>query len=334
MQSVEEAIIRILGKTELESVGIEQSALRTILEEVLYQYNIQPQCTDIVLVNDIRDKIVLFLTVKKLDGLSKNTLNSYKLHLVRFSSFTHKNIGDITVMDIRIYLAELMKQKNIKNTTLNTEISVLKSFFGWLADNEYINKSPMNQIKQAKVDKRLRKSLNQEELERLRDACKTSRQRALLEFMFSTGCRLSEIVSVNRLDLNWNDRSLKVIGKGNKERQVYFSEKAKLYIKKYMLECGINESEALFITERKPYKRLENRAIQCEISKIAKSAGFDKAIFPHLLRHTMATLALKSGASLTTIQHLLGHTDASTTQIYAETDKDTVREEYRKYLVQ
>jgi integrase/recombinase XerD len=228
MQESEEAIYKILGKTELENPGVDQNSLRTILEEVLYQYDINTKCTDLALINDIRDKLVMYLSVKRLDGLSEKTLYNYKLHLLRFADHMNKDITDINVMDIRVYLANYLKESNVKSTTLCNEISILKSFFGWLVDNDYLNKSPMNQIKQPKTEKRLRKSLSQEELERLRDACKTTRQKALLEFMFSTGCRLSEIVNVNISDLNWAERSLKVIGKGNKERIVYFSEKSRL----------------------------------------------------------------------------------------------------------
>lgn len=329
----EEVIIKILGKTTLECPEVDQHVLRGILEEVLYNYEVQVACTALVVANDIQDKLILYLATKKLDGLSDLTIYNYKLHLVRFSNFMRKNIEDINAMDIRMYLATLSKETGIKNTSLATEISILKSFFNWLETEDYIVKSPMKKIKQTKVPKMLRNSLSVEELERLRDSCKTLRQRAIVEFLFSTGCRLSEVTHININDLNWGNYSLKVIGKGSKEREVYFSPKAKLYLQKY-LNSRKDNTPALFVTERKPHTRLGNRAIQKEIKTIASNAGFDKSIFPHLLRHTFATLALRSGAPLTAIQKLMGHSDPATTELYAHINQDTIQEEYKKHFIQ
>lgn len=331
---IEEAIIKILGKATLAMPEINQNKLREILEEVLSNYEIHEKSTALVVKNDLEEKIMIYLASKKLDGLSKITLSNYRLHLNRFASFMRKNAADITTMDLRIFLAYLAKNNNLKNTSLETEKSILKSFFNWIEEEDYILKSPARKLKPTKIEKRLRKSLTPEELEMLRDSCKTPRQRALLEFIFSTGCRLSEVVGVNINDINWNDCSLKVIGKGNKERMVFFSQKAKLYLKKYIQSKDVSINQALFISDRKPYNRIGNRAIQREIHKIAEQAGFEKSIFPHLLRHTMATFALQSGASLTTVQTLLGHENPATTEIYAEISNDTVREEYRKHLIQ
>jgi integrase/recombinase XerD len=276
----------------------------------------------------------MFLATKKLDGLSDISIYNYGLHLRRFSQFITKNVADITTMDIRRYLAYLMQQYKLKNTSIETEKSVLKSFFNWMEDEEYILKSPARKIKPTKIEKRLRKALDDEELERLRDACKTPRQRALLEFLFSTGCRLSEVAGVDIAHVNWNECNLKVIGKGNKEREVQFSKKSKVYLKKYLSSRGDISNPALFITERKPYSRMGNRAVEREIAKIAEQAGMDKSVYPHLLRHTMATMGLRAGASLQTIQTLLGHDSPATTEIYAEISNETVKEEYRKHLIQ
>ncbi|WP_096636457.1 site-specific tyrosine recombinase/integron integrase [Clostridium cochlearium] len=328
----EELIIKIIGKLSLEYPDINQHKVREILYECINNYEITARETALV-ASDIPDKAQMYLAIKKLDGLSEKTLYNYKLHLEKFADTIVKPVNMITTNDIRIYLAMLSRSKNLKQTTLGTEISILKSFFGWLFNEEYIEKNPMIKIKSPKKEKRLRKSLNVEELERLRDACKTLRERALLEFLFSTGCRLSELVSINISDIDWNTQSLRIIGKGKKERIIYFSPKAKLYLKKY-LNSRIDNNTALFVASKMPYNRLGNRSVQREISKISKRAGFTKSIFPHLLRHTMATLALQSGAALTTVQKLLGHEDPGTTEIYAEISDENVKQEYRKYLIQ
>ncbi len=166
----------------------------------------------------------------------------------------------------------------------------------------------------------------------LRESCKTNRQRAFLEILYATGCRLSEVHALNKLDINYRTASCRVIGKGNKEREVYFSPKAMYHLRKYLMN-RTDDSEALMVTERKPYRRLSQRGIQREIGIIAKQAGLDKKISPHTMRHTFATLTLNNGADIAAVQALLGHEDPATTQIYAQLTEEKKRDAHKKYLV-
>lgn len=231
-----------------------------------------------------------------------------------------------------MYIAQF--SNNHAKSTVNTMTSNLKSFFNWMELEGYIEKNPARRVKQIKLPKRLRKSLTADELERLRDACETTRERTIIEFIFATGCRVSEVVDVNIADLDSNNNSIRIIGKGDSERVVYFSPKAKLYLQKYLLERPDNGCEALFTTIRYPHTRLGKRSIEKEVSKVAIRAGINKNVFPHLLRHTMATLGLKSGANIGTIQKLLGHTIPATTQIYAELSQEDVKHEYNQHFLQ
>lgn len=330
MNCNEEFVVRAVGKISLEFPITDQLKLRDILYESLYNFNVLPVEQGLV-ASDIEEKIMLYLACKKIEGKSDKTIKNYYGTLQKFASYVVKPITTVTIMDIRMYLATTTKE--LKPGTINTIMSTLKSFFSWLELEEYILKNPTRKLKPYKLPKRLRKSLTVEELERLRDSCKTIRERSILEWIFSTGCRLSEVINTNIEHLNFSDYSLRVVGKGNKEREVYFSPKAKLYLEKY-LSTRKDCCPALFVSSRAPHQRLKSRAIEREINRIAERAGFDKAVFPHLLRHTMATLAVQSGAKLTTVQHLLGHDDASTTQIYAETSLEEVRLEYKQHLIQ
>lgn len=216
--SKDEVIIRLIGKLSLEFPEINQLKVRSIAEEVLYKYGVLPQETGLI-TSDIEDKLQMYLAVKKLDGLSKTTLYNYQLSLLTFASYIKKPIASVNVTDIRMYLA--IRCKDMKAGSVNGQISILKSFFSWLHNEEYIAKNPMLKVRQTKEPKRLRHALTEEELERIRQACQTPREEALIEFMASTGCRLSEIVNVDKVHINWYEMSLKVIGKGNKERKVY-----------------------------------------------------------------------------------------------------------------
>lgn len=279
---------------------------------------------------DLTEKAVLFLSSKKLEGLSPITLESYKIELRVFSEHVKKRAQDITTSDIRVYLGEF---DNLKVSSVSRKLSVLKSFFGWLTAEEFLQRDPTKKIKPPKKEKRLPKALSIEELEMLREGCETKRQRAFIEVLYATGCRLSEVQQLNKNNIDIRLMSTKVIGKGNKEREVYLSFKAMYHLKKY-LQSRDDDCEALFVTERKPYRRLSNRGIQREIGKIAKQAGLEKNVHPHILRHTFATLLLNNGAELAAVQALLGHENASTTQIYAQLSEEKKHEQHKKYLIQ
>lgn len=322
----EEVVIKLVGKLSIELGDINQLKVRNLVEEVLYKYDVMTKETALVS-GDIEEKLSIYLASKKLDGLSLKTLKNYSNNLNIFASYLRKPIATIDTMDLRMYLSQ--RCRNMKPSSTNTEISILKSFFGWLVNEEYIPKNPAAKLKQTKQPKRLRHALHEEEVELLRGACKTLREEALLEFLVSTGCRLSEVVDSNKEDINWHEKSLFVVGKGDKERKVYFSTKAKVLLQKYILSRK-DDTPSLFVASKAPHGRLSGRSIERDLKKIADRMGTEKSIFPHLLRHTFATSNLNSGMSLPVLQHLLGHEEPSTTQIYAELSEENILHEYKK----
>lgn len=329
----EEVIIRIIDRIDnIYPNIIDRQFVKRNLEEILYDYEIKPVEKSLIVRNNILDKAFLFIASKRIDGLSNLTLQNYVRHLKDFHAKIGKNIEDINAMDIRIYL-NAYAQTGVKKSSLSTKISVLKSFFAWLENEEYIIKNPMKKINNVKVDQSIREPLSAYEMELMRDACQTPRERCILEFLFATGSRLDEVVKLNKDDIDWVNMSVKVLGKGNKERTVYFNAKTKLHLKKYLLTRN-DDCEALFVTERKPYRRLGRRSFQREIAKIAKLAGIKRSVFCHLLRHTMASTLAENGTDLITIQQLLGHEDLSTTQVYTKVSKKNVENEYRKCMGQ
>jgi len=216
---------------------------------------------------------------------------------------------------------------------VSKKLSVLKSMFSWLSGEKIIACDVTNRIKQPKQEQRVRKALTIEELEMIREACRTPRERALVEMLYATGGRLSEIQRMNRQDIDYQAMSVLVIGKGDKERPVYFSFKAMYHLKKYLMRRSDNE-QALFITERRPYRRLSDKGIQREVKIVAARSEVTKNVHPHIFRHTFATLLLNNGADLVAVQKLLGHTDPSTTQIYASMTDERCKQSYKQHLVQ
>lgn len=302
---------------------------KSLLSAVITKYHIQK-----VELNephpDSGEKIRMFVTAKKLEGLSTSTLDGYVLDLNIFFQHVPKKTDAITASDIRAYLG---KFSNLKMSTIGKKLSVLKSFFSWLTSEEYIPRDPAARLKTPKLEKLLPKALSIEELEMLREACQNVRQRMLIEVLYATGCRLSEVHGLNRSDIDQTRMSCRVIGKGNKEREVYFSFKAIYHLRKY-LKARTDDEPSLIVTERKPHRRLTRRGIQREIAIIAEAAGLQKRVSPHTLRHTFATLTLNNGADLVAVQELLGHENPATTQIYATISAERKREQHKKHLVQ
>lgn len=276
-------------------------------------------------------RVEAFLAAKRIDGCRPKTIKGYRERLKLFMTQCSKPVQAITTDDLREYLAYLVDERHLMDNSVQAHINTLRSFFSWLVDEDNIRKSPMRKIKSLKIDKlRSRHPLTAEQLELVRDGCRGYKEKALVEFLVSSGCRVSEVAGLRVDDIDWRDRKCKVIGKGNKERTVYFSVRAKLMLQLYIAER--RGGEALFASSRAPYEPLTDRGIEKMISKLGKRIGMERPLYPHLMRHTFASHALNCGMELTIIQHLLGHSDPKTTLIYAEIDPIRVQYEYNRMI--
>ena len=276
-------------------------------------------------------RVEAFLAAKRIDGCRPKTIKGYRERLKMFIKQCSKPVQAITTDDLREYLAYFVDERHLMDNSVQAHINTLRSFFSWLVDEDNIRKSPMRKIKSLKIDKlRSRHPLTAEQLELVRDGCRGYKEKALVEFLVSSGCRVSEVAGLRVDDIDWRDRKCKVIGKGNKERTVYFSVRAKLMLQLYIAER--RGGEALFASSRAPYEPLTDRGIEKMISKLGKRIGMERPLYPHLMRHTFASHALNCGMELTIIQHLLGHSDPKTTLIYAEIDPIRVQYEYNRMI--
>ena len=310
-----------LSETFFGGMPVTAEALASILKD----YSITKESDEQR--SDLNRRIKYYLGAKRIDGLSDKTLGNYRCNLEMFAARVNKSAAKVTTDDIRGYISYLDETRHLKDTSLQTHINILRAFFGWLHTEERIKKNPMSKIKSLKLDKKgARQALTVEELERLRDACKTYREKALIEFLVSTGCRLSEVAQLRAADLNLADRSVQVTGKGDKDRVVYFSVRARLMVQEYIVQR--KGGDGLFVSNKSPYEPLKPRAIQRIVRSLSERAGLEGRVHPHLLRHTFATHALNGGMDVTVIQRLLGHVDIATTQIYAELNEEGVSSIY------
>lgn len=316
----------VVVSTLSPEIDIQKLVVR--LEEVLSNYDIQRR-TQLEHEEDILEKMELFIDAKRLEGLSEVTLSGYRIELNLFANHIKKAVVQVTTADIRGYLA---KNNHLQISTIDRKLNVLRSFFAWLVQEEMLLRNPTLKIKPPKQPKRLPKGLSVEELEIVRESCESLRERALVEVMYSTGCRLSEITNLKVADVNLQNMNARVIGKGNKERIVYLSFKALYHLKRYLISRN-DDCEYLFVTYRKPYRKVSNRSIQDEINKIESRVEISKKLTPHTFRHTFATLAAEQGIEIADLQHLMGHEDPSTTLVYAHVTEERKQQAYKKYHV-
>ncbi|MBM7656415.1 tyrosine-type recombinase/integrase [Neobacillus cucumis] len=266
---------------------------------------------------------------KRIEGFSPQTLKAYKLQatlLIRY--FKDVKLDTITTVQLKEYLAK--SSESLKPSSLAHRIRFMKSLFRWSHEEGHISRNPAAKIKEPKAGKRIPKFLTDFEIEHLREACTSPLEKALFEFMFSTGCRIGEIVSLEKTRINWSDRSAIVRGKGDKEREVYFNIRCEIWLKRYLEERQDGDS-AIFVTERYPH-RMSIAQMRYIIKRISNRARINKSIHPHQLRHSYATRMLNNGAPLEVIQSLMGHEKSETTRIYAQLIGGLRQELYRKYF--
>lgn len=316
----------------LYCVPMEQiSTILSAFDEVLSGYHVERTGTDLITQTGSSQEFVkMYIASKAISNLSMGTLHQYKLRLEDFIGTVCKPISEITTNDIRLYLYHYKTDRNATNNYLDQIRKILNSFFAWLQNNNYIDANPCTNVEHIKFQPAERKPLTSYELEILRYNCHDIREKAIVDFLFSTGCRVSEFCAANKSDIDWQRRSLIVRhGKGDKRRIVYFNAESELSLRKY-LETRYDDSDALFVGSRSPHNRLSVKAVQVLLDKV--SARCNMHVYPHMLRHTFATSGIRSGMPLEKLQTLMGHAEPRTTLIYAKMDQaDLQREHMRVY---
>jgi len=279
------------------------------------------------------DSFLSYIELEK--EYSKNTISSYKNDLDDFKEFLKKIDEDpieIDKKDIFNYLVFLSKKK-LKPASLRRKISALRSFYKFLIREELIENDPTIDLTLPKKDKVLPDVISVEEIEKLiniipEKGFKGKRDRALIELLYSSGLRVSEIINLKINEIDLKNGYLKCFGKGSKERIVPFGSFAKDLLIEYIEERDKNNinSDLLFVTKKG--KKIVRQEINNILNRYAKKSKLKKKIHPHMLRHSFATHLLERGADLRSVQELLGHVDISTTQIYTHLTKEHLREVY------
>ena len=271
-----------------------------------------------------------FISAKEVEGCSSKTMKYYKDIIKKFIDSTTKTIKEITTDDIRKYLGDYRERSKCSGATIDNLRRVFSSFFAWLEDEDYIVKSPVRRIHRIKTTDAVKETFSDENIEKMRDYCTNLRDLSIIELFISTGMRVGELVNLDIADVNFEDRSCIVLGKGNKQREVYFDARTKLHLKNYLKEREDN-NRALFVSNKKPHQRLTGQTVEYLIRTLGKKLDIKKA-HPHKFRRTMATMAIDKGMPIEQVQKLLGHKKIDTTMHYAMVNQSNVKFSHRKYI--
>ena len=319
---VMQKMLPYLNTAQLKQLG-------QVMEGVLFRYEVidakmNPEEAD------SSDLIAKFIAAKRIEGCSEKTLNYYQTTINAMVSYLGKNIRHILTEDLRSYLTEYQSKKKLSRVTIDNIRRILSSFFSWLEDEDYIIKSPVRRIHKVKTTSSIKETYSDEDLEMMRDNCEELRDLAMVDMLASTGMRVGEMVLLNREDMNFEERECVVLGKGDKERIVYFDARSKLHLQKY-LDSRVDKNPALFVSLKAPYKRMQIGGIEHRLREIGRRLSIAN-VHPHKFRRTLATLAIDKGMPIEQLQRLLGHKRIDTTLQYAMVKQSNVKAAHRKYI--
>lgn len=273
----------------------------------------------------------MFISAKRIEGCSERTLAYYKATIEHMLSIIVTPLRQVQTDDLRAYLAKYQLINNCSKTTVDNIRRNLSSFFSWLEAEDYIIKSPIRRIHKIRTGSKVKETLSEECIEKLRDSCLHIRDLAMIDLLYSTGIRVGELVNLNIGDINFEERECIVYGKGNKQRKVYFDAKAKVHLKRYLNQRN-DYNEALFVTLDSPFERLKISGVEIRLRKLGRLALLDQRVHPHKFRRSMATRAIDKGMPIEQVQKLLGHQQIDTTMHYAMVNQSNVKISHRKFI--
>ena len=317
IEKIEQSMLPYLNNEQLE-------ALHSSLEYHLRDYE-EANSTE-----NHEDLITVFLSAKRVEGCSQKTALYYESTLRNVLVKIGKPIKQVTTEDLRCYLDAYQNEHKISKVTIDNIRRILSTFFAWLEDESYIIKSPVRRIHKVKTCKTVKETYTDEALEIMRDNVENIRDLAIIDILASTGMRVGELVTLDRDDIDFENRECIVLGKGNKQRKVYFDARAKIHLQKY-LSLRIDNNPALFVTLQSPYNRLLISGVEIRLRNLGRKLNLNK-VHPHKFRRTLATMAIDKGMPIEQVQQLLGHQSVDTTLQYAMVNQNNVKISHRRYI--
>lgn len=304
----------ILKLMEPELTELQLAKLKNVLQTILRTSRNAPPNEEL---------IRRFIQHKKLVGLKDSSLKQYVYEITALADDIGKRFPEITTADIKDHLTKIVTEHHIGATTVQSKIRAYSSFFEFLTNEDYIDKNPTHKIERVMIEKKIKKAFTEEDIEAMRKACDNKRDRAFMEFLYSTGGRISEVLSLNVGDINFAEKEAIVFGKGHKERVVYLSDICCKTLQDYLEDRYAQVGEPLF-THHMSTNRLTARGSQMLLKEIGDRAGVTN-VHPHRFRRTMATHLMDKGMPVEQIKEVLGHERIDTTMIYCNVNTGKVK---------
>jgi len=332
----EELINSIVIAMSEDLTGDQLQRLERVLAIKLHGLKVERECTALVTSERHYEKILKrYRATKRLENCSEGTLAGYTRCLTQFFERTNKKIRDITTDDIRFYLAIFREEaeaegRHLSLSYMDTIRRYLSAFFSWATDEGYVNRNPCRRLKKIKIPKKIKPVLTTEERACLRHISENPMDMALMEFLYSTACRVGEVIPLNRDDVDFAKKEIVIYGqKGKAERKVYLTSEAVFYLKNYLSQRKDN-NPALFVSNKKPYDRLGIQAIQNMLKNLGRRIGLH--VHPHIFRRTMLTDLSTRGMPLQEIQHYAGHVKPETTMEYVQVKDKSVKSSFNRLI--
>lgn len=316
----------------IDDTSLIDSVLQAV-EKVSADYTIVSSIPSVPCRHNSLDVLDAYLTAKSVEEKSPGTIRTYRSYISAFLRFAGKSVNEITTSDIREYLLLCKNQKHYKDNSMETLRRCINGFFDFCCLEEIILKNPCKRIRPIRCEKKARTGMKLIELEYIRNSCRTLRERALVDYLYSTGCRVSEVCNVKLSDLDWENKTVIIrLGKGKVTRRTFLNPESEVSLRSY-LASRASSCPYLFAREHgSSDKALTPKCIQDIIRKVVSRANITTHVTPHVFRHTLATVAIHNGMPVEHVQRLLGHANINTTMIYAQVDNDDVRLSHLRHL--
>lgn len=314
----------------LAEKGIDDAVILEVLDEVTGKYDVSMRETGSGNGSDVLED---YISCCEYEKMAAGTIQNYRLVIGRLLKTLDMPIQDIRTSDLRTYLRNYQEERGVSDRTINKYREYIRAFWSWMCNEGYTVRNPAAELREIRCEKKQKEAFTQTELEYIRQACGNVRDAAIIEVLYSTGCRVSELCGLKKSDVDWNNKTGQIFGKGKKRRASYLNAKAEVHLREY-LDSRTDDSEYLFISRRGVHG-MTPAGIQKVLRDMGKALGgkVGKSVTPHVFRHTTATQALRSGMPVEDIQALLGHANIETTMVYARTCAESVQANHKKYVV-
>lgn len=326
---INEILMQMEPHISIENLRI----LENVIIKALYYVEVMKKETELSTEMDDNDYLLQLyeMNVRK-DGLSEKTIKNYMYAMRNMLCLTNKNIRRITSIDIKFYLDRYAGKGN-KAKTVNNQKRFLSAVFSWYRKHSILAVNPVEAVPNRKEHEKPIDYLNGEEIEKLRIACEDKRERALMEFLLSTGVRIGEVPLIEREEVDWEKGEILIYAhKTDEYRTVFLTDVAKMHLKQYLDERE-DQAPALFGGMKKPYNAMHECGLRAIIKNIAERSGLKRRVYPHLFRKTMATILRMKGCPIEDIQAMVGHKSAATTiKYYSAANTNILRQMHNQYL--